>query len=167
MRTLIFFLAASAARPCLSVSQALTFEKEFELAGLVISGVVKSIEQVSLIERKVVLERVDYFKGCGPDLALKVSGFNGGSTCSVEPPRVGAKVIVFGCVSSSDGVTLHSPVPFSGLRLFTDETFSLLVRLKKEASGSCPSLSGASCEKLASPSLTGSQALEVPPIFGK
>ena len=92
-----------------------TVEEGYRLSGAVLQGTVDNFEDSEVIENKeIYLKDVVYYKGCGPR-RVKITGYSSGSRCSIYPPSINKKIIVFVCKdSNSDGWILHRYKPYAG-----------------------------------------------------
>ena len=78
--------------------------EEAKLAGAVIIGIVRKISGVDLVNRaEVVLKRAVFLKGKGPR-TVKITGWSSSAACGYSPPKIGDKVMVFVCSTSSKKV---------------------------------------------------------------
>ena len=99
-----------------------TIAQQTTHAGAVISGKVDSVTpDASSASSYIHLVDAVFYKGCGPSY-VRINGFTSSAACGIDPPAVGAQVIVFVCRDgyhwSLNNINIHTgSVPFSKANL--------------------------------------------------
>ena len=85
-------------------AEAVSVARQASSAGVVLIGEVEQILRIRL-DQEVTIASARYLKGCGPS-RVRVTGFRQGVPCAVQSPRIGTRVVLFGCEGTSQEVPI-------------------------------------------------------------
>ena len=129
-------------------------EESSQVSGAILVGTVSDRQNdSSIIIRKISLENITYYKGCGPNTAT-IDGFSSSASCGVSAPTLGTKVILFVCQSENGNEwKIHRFAPWTGLMAANDENLSALQKLYQPKECMTGQFESSVCLKRQRPSL--------------